>query len=616
MLKKITTLLFSYLDVLFAFICFWILVAFVHETKSVFGGADTYQHLLISKESFTNPSLFLHHWGKPVFILLSAPFAQFGLVGIKIFNALVICLTAVGCSRILKVFKVKTNALVVPLIVSLPIAFQTVFSALTEPLFSLFLVLSILLFAKNKIRAALIVISFIPLIRNEGFIFLPLFFMALIGVKRLKDSYLLLTGTLIYSVLGFFFLEEGFLWLFTSNPYTGNSYGVHGDLLHYIYQLPNLVGSIMAWASVLIIPFAVWKLITLTDKKLKISLALLTLTLLGYLAAHSYVWWKGMSGSLGFLRIMMPITPFIAIFMLLILDATLKKIRLLNWIISFAFIAVVIGSTDFNPLIPKTLNEEEKGLIETADFLKTQAPYHKLMHYNPALCYFTGRELFNYETSIWLSYGFKDFGHNNIVCWDSHFGAQEGGTPVNQLLFNKKLELLAEIIPDTNKVFNSETYKIFVFRSDSNEVNDFLVDEVHMNFEPNQKDSSDLTSENTTHELNPEHRFFEIYSNEILSAEKYANVFCNIDVLSSQSAEGSIIISVEDSTGIVHYFAKKIEELENWQNITFEKMFSLNNMTGKAKIKVYVWCKGSNKMEVDNIKTYVTKIVVKNSTNN
>jgi hypothetical protein len=172
----------QYLDVLIAFICFGILVFLISETKSVFGGADTYQHFLINKESVTNPSLFLHHWGKPVFVLLSSPFAQFGMFGLKVFNALVICIIAICCSRLIKKFNGRTYALVIPLIIGMPIVFQTVFSGLTEPLFSMFLVLSILLFANNKIKLALILISFIPMVRNEGFIFFPLFIAGLFWI--------------------------------------------------------------------------------------------------------------------------------------------------------------------------------------------------------------------------------------------------------------------------------------------------------------------------------------------------------------------------------------------------------------------------------------------------
>jgi hypothetical protein len=47
---------------------------------------DGIMHYFISNASWENPELFLHHWGKPLFILFSSSFAQFGFYGMVIFN--------------------------------------------------------------------------------------------------------------------------------------------------------------------------------------------------------------------------------------------------------------------------------------------------------------------------------------------------------------------------------------------------------------------------------------------------------------------------------------------------------------------------------------------------
>lgn len=598
----------QYLDVLIAFICFGILVFLISETKSVFGGADTYQHFLINKESVTNPSLFLHHWGKPVFVLLSSPFAQFGMFGLKVFNALVICIIAICCSRLIKKFNGRTYALVIPLIIGMPIVFQTVFSGLTEPLFSMFLVLSILLFANNKIKLALILISFIPMVRNEGFIFFPLFIAGLFWIGRLKESYWILTGTILYSVLGFFFHDKGFFWLFSSNPYTGKSYNVNGELLHYVYKLPEIIGPILSWVSALAILFALWKLITLKDKPSQATFMIMLCSLLGYFAAHSFIWWYGMTGSLGFLRIMMPIAPLIAVFIILMIDILFKKKVLINWLLTLILVSTAIVFTNFKILLPKEVDFEEKGLILVSEFLETQPNYNKLLHYNPALCYFTGRELFNYETSIWIGYGFTKYGENNIICWDSHFGAQEGGTPVEKLIYNKKLELLTEIIPDPNAlVFNTDQYKLLVFRSHKNDINDIVVEDAIFNAE-----NLDSLNKNSKYQLNQEKPFFEIYSEEISSDEKYINILSKIrlkEMSPVESPPSSIIISLENESGILKYYNKEIEKKDDWQDLSFEKSFPLIQCKSGDRVKIYVWYQGKGEMKIDNIETYITKVV-------
>src|ERR1700751_4484090 len=63
-------------------------------SKGSHGGGDCYAHYKIAHYAFKYPRLFLDLWGKPVFTLLSSPFAQFGFIGIKIFN--ILCALASG----------------------------------------------------------------------------------------------------------------------------------------------------------------------------------------------------------------------------------------------------------------------------------------------------------------------------------------------------------------------------------------------------------------------------------------------------------------------------------------------------------------------------------------
>lgn len=49
---------------------------------------DSVTHYLISKYAFETPTNFFDHWGKPLFVLFSSIFAQFGFIGIKFFNVL------------------------------------------------------------------------------------------------------------------------------------------------------------------------------------------------------------------------------------------------------------------------------------------------------------------------------------------------------------------------------------------------------------------------------------------------------------------------------------------------------------------------------------------------
>ena len=50
------------------------------------GSADNYWHYYFSKYAFQFPKYFLHHWGKPVFILATCVVTQFGFYALTLFN--------------------------------------------------------------------------------------------------------------------------------------------------------------------------------------------------------------------------------------------------------------------------------------------------------------------------------------------------------------------------------------------------------------------------------------------------------------------------------------------------------------------------------------------------
>ena len=63
-------------------------------SEGTHGGADDISHFRRSRYAFQHPEFFLYHWGKPFFTALTAPFAQLGFEGVRIFNVLAGTLTA------------------------------------------------------------------------------------------------------------------------------------------------------------------------------------------------------------------------------------------------------------------------------------------------------------------------------------------------------------------------------------------------------------------------------------------------------------------------------------------------------------------------------------------
>ena len=97
-MKRVLLLLFATL---------FVVIAAYSESSE--GGADNFVHYRISKYAFKYPHLFLDLWGKPLFNVLSSVFAQFGYIGIEIFNIIIAILTTVLGYRILGKFGKSYN---------------------------------------------------------------------------------------------------------------------------------------------------------------------------------------------------------------------------------------------------------------------------------------------------------------------------------------------------------------------------------------------------------------------------------------------------------------------------------------------------------------------------
>ena len=115
---------------------------------------DGLAHFFISQISWQDPSYFFDHWGKPVFILLSSPFAQFGFSGMIIFNVLVFSASMLIGYKLLDKLKVSAwlQSLLPLFLLTAKDYCLTVMGGLTEPLFNLALIVAALLLLQKQKR--------------------------------------------------------------------------------------------------------------------------------------------------------------------------------------------------------------------------------------------------------------------------------------------------------------------------------------------------------------------------------------------------------------------------------------------------------------------------------
>lgn len=448
----------------------------VFLSEGTMGGADDITHFRYSRYAFDNPYFFLHHWGKPFFTALSAPFAQFGYNGIRIFNVLAGTTAAWLTYRMARTLGFSQPVLAIILILSSPMYTVLMLSGMTEILFSLVLILSIYLFYREKYIWSALVLSFIPFVRTEGVVILPLFFLALAWVKQWKALPFLLLGLVFYSIVGSFYYKD-ILWVFTEMPYGGNARSIYGsgELLHYVKNSKFIFG--IPLAIMILIGLVLYLDEPLMKRKLQQDWIIRMLVVYGpflvYYAAHSYVWWQGKGNSVGMTRVMAGIMPSAV---LLALSAwsgitgwiPLKRIWKDVAAVIFALFLIMVPFRTYK--IPIPLKGEQRIVKRASEWL-AESDYadQKMFYYNPFFCHFMKVSPYDEDRVKAKVYSpdkpGKKIQEGEIVVWDAHFGPNEGRLPLENLMDNPDFRLL-QLVRDKKpfKVLGGYEYEIYIFQ--------------------------------------------------------------------------------------------------------------------------------------------------------
>ena len=413
---------------------------------------DSIQHYLFARYAPVHPELFFHHWAKPLYVLLSSPFAQFGFTGIKIFNAFVSFTTIFLTYKICTELNFKNSIIVVVILIFTPLYYILTFSGLTEPLFALFISAGIYAVLKEKYTIGCLIISFLPFVRSEGLIIIGVFAFYLLLKKKWKFLPLLLSGHLTYSFAGYFVYHD-FFWVFNKIPYANMSsqYG-SGTLYEFAEQLIYVIGVplyILFWLGIVSI---IWKSI-----KKEISFELQILVFLGfisYFSAHSFFWYLGIFNSMGLKRVMLGVMPLMAIIALqgfnFIIENIFEKYKNLKLVISGSLIIYIIifPFTD-NPAAVQWkrdmhLSIDQQCALQTADFIiQNKGKNHRFVFMHPYLSEALKIDCFDIHKKIDLtSAGANQFKQGDIIIWDCWFAVVEGGVTQAQLDSNSNLRII------------------------------------------------------------------------------------------------------------------------------------------------------------------------------
>lgn len=442
---------------------------------------DSYNHYLIAKYSWQHPELFLDQWGKPLYNIIASPFAQLGLTGAVVFN--ILCL--IGCSvlsyLISKDLDFQRPYLVYILVLFSPIFLDNIISSLTEPLCAFLVTWCIYLVSKDKLISGAILVGLLPYARSEGFIVLFVVGLYLILVKRrYRTIPFLLLGTFIFNCLGWLIEGDPF-WVITQNPYisfelSGRNVCGSGGLSHYFYAGHYTFGTLTCVLIALAAPVLLFRLylkqVGLT-KFYKILLLLVTFGL--YFGAHVFIWWQGMMGSCGYVRVMVVIAPIGALLAVYCFDFIVEKIlglftksSLIKNLITIGLIlyAIYIPYRYYSYRYPLSISKEQEQYVKAADWLRQQnLETRRLIYLYPYLSVLTDSDPYDKEKhlDLWAStFAFTQNG--DILIWDSHFGPNESNTPLERLEQDTSWVKIHKIIPDEQIItLNRADFEIHIF---------------------------------------------------------------------------------------------------------------------------------------------------------
>lgn len=441
------------------------------------GGADTLGHYIISRYALQKPDLLLSIWGRPIFSLFGIPFALLGFTAMKFYTVLAGLLSGWLAYLTIKKLGYSQPWMVIPMVLLAPIFFLLLISPLTETIMALMLIAAIWAFFGKRYFLAALLISFIPFARFEAFVVFPPFIIAFILRRQYKYILILPLGYLLFSIIGWIVFKD-FLWLINLNPYQSGGAGLYGkgELLHFIYKTEFIQGIPLGILSLIGILFLTYRfffqLKTSGFKSRESEILILVLgSVFAYYAAHSYAWYSGSGNSLGLIRMMAAVIPGTAILSFIgysFLTELLRKIKIPPVFPALILIVLIIRSNNVYKY-PVRESDEEKVLIKTADWIKNnKLDNRKLYYYNIFLGVLLNENPFNDQDGSMMIH-FRTLTPENVpeealLVWDSHFGANEGYTPLEVLLKDESLKLLKVIRPERPfTVLGNSTYEVCLF---------------------------------------------------------------------------------------------------------------------------------------------------------
>ncbi len=196
-----------------------------------------------------------------------------------------------------------------------------------------------------------------------------------------------------------------------------------------------------------------------------------------FYAAHVFIWWQGLMGSCGYVRVMTIVAPLIALLIVYVIEhivASIAKLKSKNsyglqigFVVCMFLVQIITPIRYFRHRYPIPLSEEEEVFQEVALWYKNlEVSSNATVYLNPYFSvvgdvnpYDNTQHFQLYASGIqWIKSG-------DIVIWDAHFCPNEGGVPKATFVGNTEYEYLKTFKPKERYItLNDYEYEVLVFR--------------------------------------------------------------------------------------------------------------------------------------------------------
>jgi hypothetical protein len=399
---------------------------------------DTDYHFLEARSAWSNPTLFVDVWARPLYTTVYALPALLGFTAARFFAVGIGVTIAWQTWRLACDLRLKRAWLAIPLLLGQPVFFELFPDLLTEPLFALIFVVALRWHLRGWMRRGMLAASLLPLARPEG-VFLCLLwggwalandrrsgvaqreFIARRLIRILLSTPILATGVFLWWIAATCITRDP-LFILHNWPVTWHQ-GVYGrgTLFSYSQRASEFLGLLLG------LPF----LLGLWHKLRSWSWVPLTSSFLLLFLLHTLLRAYGLFGEAGYPRYMVSVAPVIALLTLAgwnrmawwiekwprlvsgLLGATVLLVSLLA---NFLYLDAFLPARD-----PIAIGEMSQWLREHPE------PFKRLVWSNARMCIVSGLTLVqspslsssSRETTL---AALRDAPSATLVFWDDHFG--------------------------------------------------------------------------------------------------------------------------------------------------------------------------------------------------